>query len=158
MSVRALLEPRQDAENRYKVRRALRLGSVLGGSGDEVIIHNLSATGFLVETSADLTSGETLEVDLPEGGLVPASVVWRRDRFYGCEFATSVPAAVVSAAALRSDVISPAADFSTKTAGAEAPPSKFEDDRYPLPVRMLVILGLSIAAWVLVGLVIIFLV
>ena len=62
MSVLAQLEHRQGAENRHNTRRRLYLGGYLAESGDEVIIHNLSVTGFLIETSADLTCGEALHV------------------------------------------------------------------------------------------------
>jgi hypothetical protein len=119
------------------------LGSVLAGSGEEVLIHNLSVTGFLIETSAELTCGEALEVDLPEGGPTPASVVWQRNGLYGCEFAVRVPAALVSAAVLRN----PAFPVRNRAATGEDDQEKPFSSR----VRVLVIFGLSAALWALVG-------
>ncbi|HVM37779.1 MAG TPA: hypothetical protein VM265_05270 [Sphingomicrobium sp.] len=145
----------QREERRYAVRRRLRLLSFLATSGERVMIHNLSVTGFLMESDAELADGERLQVHLPERGLTDANVVWQRDRFYGCEFAAPVPAAVVRAAVLRSPGQSPAppaaavADPAARAAG---------DDHYPLRTRALVIVGTSAALWVLIGLAIVLLI
>ena len=103
MLIRAQLEARPETGNRrYAVRRALRLGSVLPGSGAEVTIRDLSVTGLLIETSSDLAPGETLEVEIPGHGTETATVVWQSENFVGCSFNSSLPASAVSAALLRS--------------------------------------------------------
>jgi hypothetical protein len=65
--------------------------------------------GVLIETSADLSIGERLEVHIPEAGATAAKVVWNSGRFYGCEFRTRIPRGAVSAAMLRSPVKAPTA-------------------------------------------------
>ena len=158
MSVRAQLD-RQVGESRYTARRRLRLGSILADSGEEVLIHNLSVTGFLIETSADLTCGESLQVELPEGGPTSASVVWQRGGLYGCEFAVRVPGAVVSAAMLRNPTLPAQSQSGPEAAFAKGIAVEAdEQDRYSLRTRILVILGLSAALWVLISFVVLSLV
>lgn len=103
MALLAHLGPLQEdgRDRRTAIRRKLWLGSTLDESGAQVLIHDLSSTGLLIETSADLT-GTTLEVDIPEAGTSQATIVWRSGRFFGCQFKHPIPLAAVSAALLRS--------------------------------------------------------
>jgi len=150
--------PLESDNRRYASRRALRLGATLSDSGVEVLIHDLSPTGLLIETGQPLTQGETLFVDLPERGPTAASVAWSSGRFYGCAFELSIPAAAVSAALLRS----PAATQSTAPDGgldiarlhalaAEVEASPPVDDRYSLRTRGLVLVGLLAISWGAIG-------
>lgn len=85
-------------------RRDLRLSaSGLGPDGEEanVTIHNISAAGLLIETALDLATGEQLAIDLPEAGIVTASVVWRSERLYGCAFEQAISSAALAAAQLQ---------------------------------------------------------
>jgi len=134
----------------------LYLGGYLAESGDEVLIHNLSVTGFLIETSADLTCGETLHVELPEGGPLAASVVWQRGQFYGCQFAVQAPASMVSAAALRSAIVpSRSQTPSGATFDEDGPDGADDEETQALRARMLVIFGLIAALWLLASMVVI---
>jgi transcriptional regulator with XRE-family HTH domain len=92
-------------------RRTLRLDtrSITGSGMAEVRVHNLSETGMLLEGSVALQVGETLAVELPEAGLVPADVAWASGQFFGCQFAEPISASVISAAALY-DASRPARD------------------------------------------------
>jgi hypothetical protein len=81
------------------------LGSTLAGSGAEVMIHDLSVTGLLIETSQDLIGGEVLQVEIPGHGPTLAKVIWQSDNFFGCAFENGIPASAVSAALLRSPAI-----------------------------------------------------
>lgn len=104
-----LAQIRTDApilDERSAARRTLRLEVPTSSSRDanEALIHNLSETGLLLETSAGLQVGEALQVELPHAGTITALVVWARGRFAGCEFATHVSKAAVSAALLRAEV------------------------------------------------------
>lgn len=153
-----------DTDNRrYASRRALRLGSTLSDTGVEVLIHDLSPTGALIETAQRLSEGETLFVDLPERGPTAASVAWSSGRFYGCAFELSIPAATVSAALLRSPAARPAprppaaraptfdiARLHELAAEAEATPVP-ADDRLPLRTRGLVIASLLVLSWGAIG-------
>lgn len=57
----------------------------------------------LCGTSADLATGDTIEVRLPEMGATRAKVVWRDGYMFGCQFEHPIPKAAVSAALLHSD-------------------------------------------------------
>jgi hypothetical protein len=90
------------ADRRDAVRRTLRLQvDQLSVNAVEAVIRNLSEDGLLLETAADLTLGERLDVVLPGAGIRAAVVVWSRQPFFGCEFKVPVSKAVVSAALLR---------------------------------------------------------
>ena len=93
-------------DERSAARRTLRLEVSTSSSQDatEALIHNLSETGLLLETSAELEVGEALQVELPQAGTTTAIVVWARGSFAGCEFAKRVSKAAVSAALLRAPV------------------------------------------------------
>lgn len=104
MLVLAYLKPldHAPAERRGAPRLAMTLGSELGPCGSSVKIRDLSSTGLLFETSADLAIGETIEVHLPEIGAARARVARSDGQLFGCQFEQPIPRAAVSAALLRS--------------------------------------------------------
>lgn len=106
MSLLAHLEPSDSTANRRaSARRTLRLqalGTTSSQSAAQVTIHDLSLTGLLIETSADLAAGERIDVEVPEAGLTEAKVVWSSGRFFGCKFKRPIPPAALSSAILRS--------------------------------------------------------
>ena len=107
-----LAEIHQDlapAEGRRTARRTLRLEveTVSPSAAANALIHNLSRTGLLLETTAALKVGDTLEVALPEAGPTAAKVIWSRGEFSGCEFVAPVTNGAVSAALLRAPVAPP---------------------------------------------------
>ena len=140
MQAYARLERVQGASRRGSSRLKLSLDSSLAGSGDEVVIHDLSPGGILVETSASLRKGARLEVDLPELGATQARVVWNSGDYFGCQFDKPIPKAALSAALLRNP-FKPAAGESA---------DDFVDDRAPFAVRMRVILGSAALLWALI--------
>jgi Predicted transcriptional regulators len=88
-------------------RRRLRLetqGSLESGAPAPVLVHNVSETGLLLETSSELEIGDAIDVDLPDAKAVRAQVVWASDQLYGCAFDRPLSAATLSAAQLRSAV------------------------------------------------------
>lgn len=152
------LSPLESENRRYTSRRTLRLKSAVSDSGIEVLIHDLSLTGMLVETQQDLGSGETIFVDLPERGPTSASVVWSSGHFHGCVFEQSIAAATVSAALLRSpaEIPNESADKGFDITRLQALAAAIEaedviDDRYSLRTRGLVLGGLLLAAWAVIG-------
>lgn len=94
------------ADERGAARRTLRLEVPTSSSRDanDALIHNLSETGLLLETSTELRVGESLQVELPHAGKTTAIVVWARESFAGCQFSARVSKAAVSAALLRAPV------------------------------------------------------
>lgn len=107
MSVRAYLDYITAAgEGRRHARLHLRLvtsGAGPDGAEANVLIHNASISGMLLETDLELALGDILRVDLPETPPVTARVAWADDRLFGCEFSTPISPAILSAAQLRSE-------------------------------------------------------
>lgn len=124
MAIKAHLNsPAPGEGQRATPRRNLRLeasGVLPGGREANVIVHNISATGLLLETGLDLAAGEQLTLDLPEAGLVDAAVVWRSEQLYGCAFATPLGAGALAAAQLQG---LPVAETEPPVAAARAAPS-----------------------------------
>lgn len=95
------------ADERGSARRKLclpALGRQNGDGGIAVLVHNISETGLLLESDADLAVGDSIGIDLPHAGESPATVMWISDRLAGCRFDTPVSSATLSAAQLRSSV------------------------------------------------------
>lgn len=93
-----------DAANPRAHRRRLLLearGAFESGFNASVVVHNLSETGMLMESRADLEIEETIDVDLPEAGQVRARVVWASGNLYGCSFEAPISPFALSAAQLR---------------------------------------------------------
>jgi len=108
-----------------------------------VLIHDLSRTGLLIETSAKLALGADLEIDLPETGARQAKVVWNGGHYFGCQFHEPISKGGLSAALLKSpseaDASKPAYDDSW-----------VEEEKYPLRTRAAIIVGLALACWAIV--------
>jgi hypothetical protein len=106
VSLRAKLDVAPEAgERRSSSRRKLRLeaeGASASALQTQVIIHDLSEDGLLVESPIALEQGETIEVVIPEAGTAQAKVAWSSGRFFGCRFSNPISSAAVSAALLRS--------------------------------------------------------
>jgi len=106
MSIGAYLEQRGAApESRVGSRRKLHLQTAAAaGSGDamNVVVHDISETGLLLQTSAQLAVGEKIEIMLPEAGPTAATVVWASNEFFGCRFEEEISTATISAARLQS--------------------------------------------------------
>ncbi|MBT2135768.1 helix-turn-helix domain-containing protein [Croceibacterium sp. LX-88] len=87
----------------HRVRLQLEVsGSFEQGGQTTALIHNLSATGILIETTEELSLDQRIAVDLPEAGQVGATVVWTSGRISGCRLDQPLRKAVLSAALLRS--------------------------------------------------------
>lgn len=108
MSIPGFLEQSSaTADQRFSARRRLSLvaqGVKETGAGIEVLIHNISETGLLVESDVRLAVGERIEIELPHAGAIPARTIWASGRLFGCEFESPVSPATLSAAELRSAV------------------------------------------------------
>jgi hypothetical protein len=112
-----LLTDEERSSRRHQLWLSARVSAA--GEAEQVLIHNLSTTGLLFESELDLDLGDQIAVELPEVGTVPAEVVWCGDSFYGCEFASPIVAAAVSASRLRSPKPQPAAAFAVRTEPAQ---------------------------------------
>lgn len=150
MQALARLERVDSRNRRSSPRRQLSLGAVLPETGDEAVIHDLSTTGILIETEADLATFEQLQLDLMEAGPVIATVIWNSGHYFGCEFHQPIPQAAISAALLRSPFAQPKAEAQAAVTHQEVEGEDIADDRYPLSVRLRVILGASLLLWAVI--------
>lgn len=92
------------AERRRSPRHRLCLDAeaeFARGSTAPVIVHELSQTGFLLETAAPLGVGDALQLCLPQEEGIAARVVWSCGQHYGCEFQRRLSTAALSAALLK---------------------------------------------------------
>lgn len=104
MTMRATLAKRRSDDNRSVARRTLWLtatGIRANRKAAEVLVHDLSPEGMLVESTEPLEIGELIAFELPSSGLHEANVVWSSTKFYGCCFKELLSAAAVSAALLK---------------------------------------------------------
>ena len=146
MAMLAHLQQPDTSDRRASDRRVLRLqvpGATASGPGVAVLVHDLSLSGLLIETSAELSVGADIEIDLPEAGLRPATVVWNSGQYFGCVFATPLPRAALSAALLKNPIAS------SPVNPAEA--VEEQSDKYPLQVRLWFMLGLTVGSWAIIG-------
>ncbi len=104
MPIDARFDAAELTEPRGAGRRTLRLG-VSGrfatGADGAATVHNISATGMLIATDAQLSEGETIVVALPEAGERTAQIVWVDAPMHGCRFDEPLTPAALSAAQLR---------------------------------------------------------
>lgn len=98
-----------DPHRSRAARRQLLLeaeGSTASGQAARVMIHNVSATGLLIESAVSLSEGERIEIVLPQVGPTPAHVIWISESFYGCRFDSPVPPGALGALELYSRLTS----------------------------------------------------
>lgn len=93
-------------------------GATADGAPAAVAIHNVSATGLLLETTVGLSPAERIEVDLPHAGITVAQVVWSDAPFHGCRFDAPLSSATVSALELRAHPLPVPADTQEEEAFA----------------------------------------
>lgn len=117
----------------------------------DVSIDNFSASGFQMLSSVNLQVGETITVGLPGRGMERATVVRSAPGRYGCSFVYPVSESYV--AQLRSGTPNTVTPFPGVSSLAEIQHGAAvlsNDDRFPLKVRVAVILGLAATFWGLV--------
>jgi hypothetical protein len=130
-----------------------------------VIVHDLSRGGLLVQVDALLEVGSELQIEIPEAGPVAAKVVWSSGSFFGCQFAEPISENAVSAALSDSRVVYPDFPLPTGTPplrqserrvqtldvadDLEAPEPEAEEGRGALPAspRLLAIIAISLLLW-----------
>jgi hypothetical protein len=155
MSVLAHIDARPEQRGRTAVRRKLRVvaqGSRSLQPSTPVVIHDLSETGVLIETEAELLVGEQLDVRLPESGARAAKVVWNSGRYFGCQFRHPVSRAAVSAALLRSPPAErPMASDALQLEPAQglAAQNSYAKQAWPFRDKLRLIVALTLGFWIL---------
>ena len=105
MVISAHFEPADTASERPRPRRRrLQLevaGALASGGEASVTIHNISASGLLLETATGLSDGERIDIELPDVGPTTATIVRVSDNYYGGKFDAPLSVGVLSALELR---------------------------------------------------------
>lgn len=108
MAISAYMEREaQPGGKRHSTRHKLRLslqGAKASGVDVDVLVHNISRTGLLLESQVDLAVGDSIEIGLPHAGASGAKVIWASGPIYGCQFEAPISLATLSAAQLRGAV------------------------------------------------------
>jgi len=102
--------PLKSDSKRGTARHQVRLrisGAPAMGDVSDVLIHNLSTSGLLLESAVHLAIGDRLVMDLPEAPGKTAKVTWAGGQLFGCAFDNPLSAAAISAAQLRSKPMIP---------------------------------------------------
>jgi DNA-binding transcriptional regulator YiaG len=117
-------------------RFSLLLDAQVRADGQEadVVVHNLSQGGLLVESDVELTVDDLIEIDLSEHERVRARVMWHSESFYGCRFETPISAAVLGAARLRAAPL--AAEEAEQEDAADAASDTDDDAQESLARRL----------------------
>jgi hypothetical protein len=117
----------------------------------DVVVEDLSASGFRVLTPADLAVGVEIGLGLAGIGTHRARVVRHENGAYGCEFVTPLTSAALdialsapSSAPVALPRMGPWGPVRGNTNLDESPVKKL-----PRPVRLLVIVAGAIACWIL---------
>ena len=104
MAIAAHLADRADRNAAPRdARRKIRLATMsarVTGEDANVVIHNISTSGFLVESDLPIEVGEMFAIDLPDAPDMLASVVWKSEALHGCRFDTPIPSSILRAAQL----------------------------------------------------------
>ncbi len=125
------------------------------GSGT-VIVHDISDTGLLIETDAELQVGEMIEVNLPQAGLMEAEIVWDGGRVYGSRFTRQLTSAAVSAARLGGRFTltkpnSPAEQVVAQQSQYNAQYGIALNGELPIGAKLWIIFGLALSLWIIIG-------
>ncbi len=140
------------AEKRYAPRRpvALTLHAWVDGTERNLIVRDLSHTGFMAETVDPVALGQTIELEFPNGMRRDATVVWAGKTSAGCTFATPISKGDFSAALLKSDFAGGPATQDELPAGSEDAAARTERSasaKLPVWARLTVIGAASVALW-----------
>ena len=136
------------SERRVTPRRVVGQETTLRRSGipTDAYLHDLSATGAAIETSASLAEGAVVTIGLPGVGRVAATVVSTDGSRHGCRFETPLPPSALAAAFGRDPIV-----FGSFGGEAVAPASTvFEPpvvEKYPGFVRVALPIGGALLGW-----------
>src|SRR5690606_21164828 len=68
---------------------------------ENFLVHNLSETGVLIESSIEVPAGSMLALDLPLIGVTEAKIEWASGSLFGCSFLKPIPTEAITAALLK---------------------------------------------------------
>lgn len=151
-----------DERGAARYRLLIEASADVSDAGTQAVsIHQLSATGFLLEAQDDLPVGTEVDLDIPGAGQAQGEVVWSFGRFAGGQFRSPLTPDTLKAARSGSRVVWPefvptsAADRAAEIVEPATVPHSDEtvaNDRWPLRKRVQLIVGASMLLWTPVAL------
>lgn len=147
--MRDLLQSNLDRcqDQRGADRHFLRLAAAIDvRRGSVVSVHNLSRSGLLLASDAELAKGAEIVVEFAGGARHDAEVVWADDGLFGCRFTQPLSRAALSAALLRAPPPDRPGLAEGSEQGSGATP-EFASDALTARAKALIILAAALACW-----------
>lgn len=140
--------PLDPADRRGAARRVIRIGLDIAETpgSQPLMIIDLSRTGMLLRTDADLRVGEKIRVQLPEAGTVHAEIVRRSGNELGAKFNVPIRKSAVSAVVLASPI-----DATPSARKQSRPDKRSLHDADPPPVSDLLLNAVLISTALIAG-------
>ncbi|MDB5701420.1 MAG: PilZ protein [Sphingomonadales bacterium] len=142
-------------DDRRAERKELHVAGTLRHVGNipiDVVVEDLSATGFRMLTQANLQLGEKVTVGIPGVGQRAAHVVRHTDNGFSCEFVDAIDARLVTMPSTAQSVVE--ADFGRQldvgllSEWSRANPPQIE--RLSQSRRLLIFGGIGVAGWLII--------
>ncbi|MEE4207683.1 MAG: PilZ domain-containing protein [Parvularcula sp.] len=164
MTIAALLQPYEVEDRRTEPRYRVRLPVTPADLGHETLriaIHEVSATGLMLQSETDLHHGAVLILELPGTERKIARVVWAGGRFYGVKFRRPLTSNELQKLRNASDVVWPEVEEPQHAYGSvprtdleealEADREDIADDeKLILPQRLGIIFGSTAVLWAVI--------
>lgn len=112
----------------------------------DVVVEQLSKTGFLIPAMAQLAPGEQVTIGIPGIGMCHARVVREAEAGFGCEFLHPLSEDEL-AEAMVTKPAEPIPLSLFRFSSIEAPGAGLIDDRWPWRVRVWSLIGLAVVFW-----------
>lgn len=103
-------QAQRDLRGGARRRVLVNVNLAIDASSARVLVHDLSTTGLRMQTETALSIGDVVSIEFPDIPPIDAHIVHGAHGIYGCEFVTPISQAVLSAAVLKSPIVS--RDFS----------------------------------------------
>ncbi|MEQ5789384.1 hypothetical protein J3454_15955 [Erythrobacter sp. NFXS35] len=164
MTIPAVLFPEQSIDRRKAERFRVRFGTVsqdLGPEALDMTVHDVSRSGFLMETDKSLPANTCLVVELKDAGFRLCKIVWNNGRFHGAVFADPLNSSELQRLVARSPIVWP--NFGEENSPAVSdrvtdpgPPCHDDPDvqteyKLPLATRGRIIVGSAALLWAVIG-------
>jgi hypothetical protein len=129
-------------------------GLVSPASASDVLIHDISEGGVLLESGAELAIGEIISIDLPHEVQAQATVVWTSGDLSGCTFDPKISKATISAALLKSPYSALPLDEPNQRVNSATYSDALEEYRLSPGAALVATVGLALLSWAIFGLII----
>lgn len=138
--------------DRAAARRKVSKGSTLRGEDGaprDIVLEDLSLTGFRVSGHDGLAAGDPILVGLAGVGVREATVVWSNDHAAGCEFLAPISSVEMDRTVSANTVVQGSFAWS-RDAGRTQMPEQTPPQRFSLRGRLAIMAVGAVGTWVVV--------